>query len=213
MPDDINNRKIYLAGPEVFLPNAAEALSHKKKLCSDFSFVGLSPFDSAVHANADTSAAENENDKSSNERSSNDNGKEKPVTSDTAAVDLKAEIIFQQNCRLIDACDIVVVNCNAFRGACMDDGSAWEIGYAFARGKKIYGFIDRKEDLVSRSKKIIRTQEHPSGYLIDEQGYLLNEDFGNSINLMMEISIKNSGGKLVQGDFETCLKELADDLH
>ena len=52
----------------------------------------------------------------------------------------------------------------------------------------------------------ISTNQHDSGYAIDQEGYLLNEDFGNSINLMLEFSILDSGGSLVLGNLETVLK-------
>jgi len=37
--------KIYLAGPEVFLPNATEIGRRKKELCAEFGFDGLFPFE------------------------------------------------------------------------------------------------------------------------------------------------------------------------
>jgi nucleoside 2-deoxyribosyltransferase len=37
--------KLYLAGPDVFLPNAAEIGRRKKELCENFGFEGLSPLD------------------------------------------------------------------------------------------------------------------------------------------------------------------------
>ncbi len=39
------NPRIYLAGPEVFLPDAAEIGLRKKMLCEKFGFVGLFPLD------------------------------------------------------------------------------------------------------------------------------------------------------------------------
>jgi nucleoside 2-deoxyribosyltransferase len=41
-------RKIYLAGPEVFLPDAVELGLRKKALCQEFGFVGLYPLDNAI---------------------------------------------------------------------------------------------------------------------------------------------------------------------
>ena len=40
--------KIYLAGPEVFLPDAADIGLRKQALCAEFGFVGLYPLDSAI---------------------------------------------------------------------------------------------------------------------------------------------------------------------
>ena len=44
--------------------------------------------------------------------------------------------IFANDRRGIDECDAVVANLN---GITTDDGTAWEIGYAFALGKSIIG--------------------------------------------------------------------------
>jgi nucleoside 2-deoxyribosyltransferase len=41
-------RRVYLAGPDVFLPNAAALLERKQELCAKHGFVGLSPFDNEV---------------------------------------------------------------------------------------------------------------------------------------------------------------------
>ena len=44
--------------------------------------------------------------------------------------------IFANDRRGIDECDVVVANLN---GITTDDGTAWELGYAFAHGKYIIG--------------------------------------------------------------------------
>ena len=69
--------KIYLAGPEVFLPEAKRVLEHHKSICRKYGYEGLSPFDGEV---------------------TNEIGLE------------RARKIFLENCKLIRACDIVVVN-------------------------------------------------------------------------------------------------------
>ena len=45
--------RIYLAGPEVFLPDAAEIGLRKKMLCEEFDFVGLFPLDHDIADEAD----------------------------------------------------------------------------------------------------------------------------------------------------------------
>jgi len=40
--------KAYLAGPEVFLPDAKEIGQRKKQICLDFGFAGIFPFDSEI---------------------------------------------------------------------------------------------------------------------------------------------------------------------
>jgi nucleoside 2-deoxyribosyltransferase len=44
--------------------------------------------------------------------------------------------IFQNDRQAIDDCDLVVANLN---GITTDDGTAWEIGYAYAKGKYLIG--------------------------------------------------------------------------
>ncbi|MCV6608471.1 MAG: nucleoside 2-deoxyribosyltransferase [Campylobacterales bacterium] len=41
-------KKIYLAGPDVFLPNAIEHGEHLKKLCKEAGFEGLFPLDNII---------------------------------------------------------------------------------------------------------------------------------------------------------------------
>jgi nucleoside 2-deoxyribosyltransferase len=43
-------KQIYLAGPEVFLPDAREIGARKKMLCEEFGFVGLYPLDNGLAA-------------------------------------------------------------------------------------------------------------------------------------------------------------------
>jgi len=44
----MKKKKIYLAGFDVFYPNAIEVLEAKKKLCEDYGFIGLAPLDNKV---------------------------------------------------------------------------------------------------------------------------------------------------------------------
>lgn len=41
-------KRVYLAGPDVFLPNAVQIGSRKKALCQEHGFIGLFPFDNEV---------------------------------------------------------------------------------------------------------------------------------------------------------------------
>jgi len=167
-------KKVYLAGPEVFLPDARRCFERHKELCRQHGFEPLSPLDNAGSTPGESGIA-------------------------------LARSIFAGNVRMIDRCDIVAANCNPFRGACVDDGTAWEIAYAYARGKRIYGYCARLDALPRIVQSRIATSSHESGHPIDSDGYLVNEDFGNTLNLMLEFSIEASGGKLIEGDFEQCL--------
>lgn len=102
--------------------------------------------------------------------------------------------IFKGNIRLINQSDIIVANLNDFRGQTMDDGTAFELGYGYASGKLLYGYIDSEDDMITKigSK--------------DKEGYNV-EDFGKPINLMIAESVN-----IIEGDFEDCVKKLKRDL-
>lgn len=149
----MEKKKIYIAGPEVFAPNAKAIGSRSEAICEKYGFVGLFPLDNML----------------------------------TTSID-----IYHANCALIEECDLVVANLDCFRGQCMDDGTAWEIGYASAIGKPIYGYMADTRSLRRR----IGTK--------DKKGNLV-EDFGHPVNLM----IYESCVIVFQGDFESCIKAIA----
>lgn len=165
---------LYLAGPEVFLPDAVDVLNQNVILCEKMGFTAITPMDT-------------------------------DLPPEIQGMD-RARFIYTSNRKLIDSCDIVLANCNSFRGAVVDDGTSWEIGYAIAQKKKVYGYIRMKLTLPEIVATRIDLDNHPSGYPVDQDGYLVNEDFGNSINLMLEMSIQESGGKLIEGNIEQALR-------
>lgn len=157
--------RVYLAGPDVFRPNANEIAEISKALCARRGYVGLSPVDS-------------------------------PVSSSDA--------IFQGNVALIKASSVVIANLNPFRGAEVDTGTAFEIGMAFALGKKIIGFLDEKEDMAARVARCFGPVRKSEDGLRDENDDLV-ENFGNPVNLMI-----SSCCEIVQGGLEAALALLPD---
>ena len=172
--------KLYLAGPEVFRPDAIEYARTQRSLCVQYGFIGLHPMDNNVDL-SDSSMR-------------------------------TATGIYRGDIGQIKACDIVIANCNAFRGALIDDGTAYELGYGNALGKPTYGYIERllPEQELLQERCVFTTL--PDGRKVDQDGFLLVDDFGTSINLMMQCGMLDSGGRLVAGDFETCLKAIRHDL-
>lgn len=97
------------------------------------------------------------------------------------------------NFALIDKCDYVVANCNPFRGQEIDTGTACEIGYAIAKNKPVFCYMDDDRSLVEKYG------------LYDKNGFMY-ENFDFPINIM--IATKTN---IVKGDFKTavsmiCLK-------
>lgn len=52
----------------------------------------------------------------------------------------QAEAIYRADVGLVDECDAVIANMTPFRGVSMDVGTAYELGYAVAQGKPVFGW-------------------------------------------------------------------------
>jgi nucleoside 2-deoxyribosyltransferase len=178
--------KLYLAGPDVFLPNAVEVGKVKRGLCRQYGFIGLFPLDNEVSA--------------------------------TAGVPL-SKAIFAGNIAMLNEADAVIANLTPFRGVSADVGTVFEIGYGFARHKKIYGYSNVRTNFIER------IQEFVSGALVKkEDGRLYAadglavENFDRFDNLMIAEALLESGENVVfpnsaVGDswqdmqaFEQCLR-------
>lgn len=109
------------------------------------------------------------------------------------------ESIFKYNRDLIDRCDVILANLDMFRGACVDDGTSWEIGYGFAKGKICYGYINCDDELIARKKERIN--------MYDKDKYPIINEAEHPVNLMLMESIRLSGGKICN-NIEECLGEI-----
>jgi nucleoside 2-deoxyribosyltransferase len=116
-----------------------------------------------------------------------------PLDCDLSIEMITSQIIFKSNYKLIDSCDIVLANLTQFRGDCVDDGTSWEIGYAFAKQKLICGYTPNYNIELKNATK------HT------DNNFPIVEDFGNCVNLMIEDSINLSGGVIAE-TAEDCLR-------
>ena len=114
--------RIYLAGPEVFFPNAQEQGAEKKRLCAEHGFEGVYPLDNVI------SGAEH-----------------------LAPKEL-ARRISLGNERLMRSCDLLIANCTPFRGVSMDVGTAFEIGFMRALGRPVLGYSNTPADYATRAR-------------------------------------------------------------
>ena len=162
--------KIYLAGFDVFLPNAITHGEKMKKICELNGFIGLYPLDNEV------------------------------LFDKTLQKEKIALIIKQENIKLIKKADIVVSNLNPFRGFEMDSGTAYEIGFAEALEKQVFGYIDDTRSIVEKYQNHIKVTDD---LFIDELSFTI-ENFDLPVNLMI-----SAGTKIFQGGFENCIKNLA----
>lgn len=156
------NYKIYLAGPDVFRPDAIEYGKTLSDMVRNAGHIPLFPSDNKFPENSP---------------------------------DLSKQI-FDANVNMIKDCDVVLANLDDFRGDEPDSGTAWEVGFAHALGKRIIGY--RKD-----SKSMLEKIADGKNIDRDENGMII-EDFGFPLNLMLVHSMDY----LVIGEFKDALEYL-----
>lgn len=160
-------QSIYLAGFDVFRPDAVAHGEQLKMLCNKYGYEGQYPLDKRVPRNLPPQE--------------------------------QARWICRNNLEVLRKCDLVVANLNPFRGSEPDSGTVFEVGYAVALGKPVWGYTSRADSLVEQ----LSVQRLPGGRgPVDSLGYSV-EDFGMNLNLMLACSIN-----LVVGSIEDCLREI-----
>ena len=148
--------RVYLAGPDVFLPGAACRAEALKRICGRNGLVGVSPLDGL------------------------------PGERPNAAPD--PPTIARRNEAHIQRCDAVLANLTPFRGPGADPGTVYEIGYARALGRPVFGYAGVAADYATRVRAL------PGSVQTRDADGLEIEDFGLFENLMISCGIEASGG-------------------
>ncbi len=104
--------RIYLAGPEVFLPDAREIAQAKKAICRAHGLEGAFPADPEIRDKERLPAPE------------------------------IARRMAESNLALMDGCNGAIANLTPFRGVSMDTGTAFEMGYMASRGRVVLGYTN-----------------------------------------------------------------------
>jgi nucleoside 2-deoxyribosyltransferase len=148
--------KVYLAGPDVFKPNAKEHGKALVNLLDHWNMEGLYPLDNEI----DTVAIERE-----------------PLGGfGPNIVANKVDIgkaIALANMEMIQRCDAVLANLEPFRGPSADVGTVWECAYAKGLGKIVCGYNAVNLDY---KFKVLGKVPHDG---------MLVEDFGVWDNIML----------------------------
>jgi nucleoside 2-deoxyribosyltransferase len=115
-----------------------------------------------------------------------------------------AEKIIEANIAMIRKAQIVAANLDPFRGAEPDSGTAFELGYAHALGKRICGYVTRLDTVLQRVHAERRCQPSADevGPLVDVHGMHI-ENFQLPVNLMLAIPTQ-----IVEGGLEACLQSI-----
>jgi nucleoside 2-deoxyribosyltransferase len=128
----------YLAGPDVFLPNAREHALRKVAICERCGLSGQPPLneDIASLASLHESAA--------------------------------ALSIYQKDVAMMEAADIIIANLTPFRGASADSGTLVELGWFLGRGRPIFGYSNTARLFKKRSEAHLAATPDPMANLTVE---------------------------------------------
>lgn len=129
---------VYLAGPDVFLPEAAEIGRRKQEICAQHGLVGVYPGEG--------------------------------VDLEALPESEHAQALFDACVDMMDRCVGGLCNLTPFRGPSADVGTAFEMGYLFARSVPVIGYTAHPHDYAAR----VGDSEH------------MVEGFGLADNLMLE---------------------------
>ncbi len=114
--------KAYLAGPDVFLPDAAAHARLKIEICARHGIEGLAPL------NEDAAGL----DAMSNEDA--------------------WDAIYRKDIAMMEACDVVIANLTPFRGPSADSGTLVELGWFLGRGRPVFGYSNSATSYAERCR-------------------------------------------------------------
>jgi nucleoside 2-deoxyribosyltransferase len=150
------SKRVYLAGPEVFLADARQIGARKRAICARYDLVGVYPADKE-HA-PDPAL---------------------PLPEQGIAISQAVE-------RAMRSCDAMIVNLTPFRHPGADAGSAYEMGFMRGLGRPVFGysndarpFLDRVIDFCGATLR-----RRPTGEYEDSDGMAI-EPFTLHDNLML----------------------------
>ena len=111
----------YLAGPDVFLPDAPAHAARKRAICAKHGIKARPPLNEDVASLA--------------------------AMSDDDAW----RTIFAKDIAIMTACDIIIANLTPFRGPSADAGTLVELGWFLGQGKPIFGYSNIATPFAARS--------------------------------------------------------------
>jgi nucleoside 2-deoxyribosyltransferase len=112
--------KAYLAGPDVFLPDAVAHARRKAEICARLGFEGQPPLNEDVAALASMSEEE------------------------------AWRTIYRKDLAMMERCDIIIANLTPFRGVSADSGTLIEVGWFLGRGKPVFGYSNTAGSFAQR---------------------------------------------------------------
>jgi nucleoside 2-deoxyribosyltransferase len=177
-------RSVYLAGPEVFLPDGMALITQKATLCQTYGFAANIPSDTLL--------------------------KTRGVQSPSAI----SREIYAANVATMKSSDFGIFDLTPFRGKSADAGTVFELGLMTGLGKPVFGYTNVPGDYIDRiglRQEILdpNTPLPATTLWTDEHGWHI-ENFGNADNLMIDSALAKGGAEMVRqrGQFPSRFHDL-----
>ncbi len=113
---------VYLAGPDVFLPDALDHARRKVAICARHGLLGRPPLNEDL-----------------------DGLRALPA-------ERAWQAIFAKDMAMMRACDAVIANLTPFRGPSADAGTLIEVGWFLGQGKPVFGYSNAATGFAERSR-------------------------------------------------------------
>jgi nucleoside 2-deoxyribosyltransferase len=121
----------YLAGPDVFLPNAPAHAARKAVICAAHGITALPPLNEDIASLAELEAHH------------------------------AWRAIFTKDIEMMERADLVIANLTPFRGASADAGTLIEVGWFLGRGRPIFGYSNSATPFAERSAAHVASVPDP----------------------------------------------------
>ena len=121
----------YLAGPDVFLPDAPAQAARKSAICARHGITALPPLNEDVASLASMAEAE------------------------------AWRVIFAKDLAMMERADLVIANLTPFRGASADAGTLVELGWFLGRGRPIFAYSNSATPFAARSAALLAAVPDP----------------------------------------------------
>lgn len=159
--------RVYLAGPDVFLPDPLARGAALKAICARHGILGVFPMDPLASEPPDWAGLP------------------------------EFQRISLRNEAHIRAADALIANLTPFRGPSADVGTVFEIGFMRALGRPVFGWSNTAADFASRTRAFVgdAARVAADGEWRDGEAMAL-ERFGCLDNLMIDGAVLASGGCL-----------------
>jgi nucleoside 2-deoxyribosyltransferase len=179
------NRRVYLAGPDVFVPDPVARAAAMKQICFSHGWTGVSPLDALENEPSDWSGL-----------------------SDAARIHLRNEAH-------IRSCAALVANLTPFRGPSADPGTVFEMGFMRALGRPVFGYTTTTVLFTERTRAWLGLTGacDPEGLLIESFGLTDNLMLDGAISASGGVLIAADLPAQVRWSdlsvFEACVRRLA----